>query len=195
MKSELYQWKIYFFRTNNESVEINDKIENIKFLGGMNACTIEDGDPLHLNSEIITWLEEFEMAEIACEVGFQIELSALNPNSSDWRKLGRVAEGIRKVGHFTRSWTLYCDESIGGPLEIVQIHPEFPNPSQIWMKIKELDSEPFSWFVDQQMSIPDGYQMTLSTWIPNLSDSIKEEVPKIGVLPGMPPPEGNIFLS
>jgi|ETNmetMinimDraft_32_1059908.scaffolds.fasta_scaffold84017_2 hypothetical protein len=195
MQSESYQWKIYFFRTNNESVEVDEKIEKIKFLGGINACTIEDVDSLHLNSAIITWLEEFGMTEIACEVGFQIELSALNPNSSDWRKLDRVAEGIRKVGPFTRSWTLYCEKSIEEPIEIVQMHPKIPNPSQIWIKIKELDTEPFSWFIDQQMSIPDGHQMTLSTWVPNLSDSIKEEVPKFDVLFGMPPPGGNIFLS
>ena len=68
MKSESCKWKIYFFRTNNEIYETDEKIEKIKFLSGMNASGIEDVDPIHLNSEIITWLNEFGMDEIASEV-------------------------------------------------------------------------------------------------------------------------------
>ncbi len=195
MKSESYRWKIYFFRTNNEIFETDEKIEKIRFLSGMTASGIEDVDPIHLNPEIITWLKEFGMDEIAGEVGFQIEFSSLNPLSSDWRKLDQVAEGILEIGRHTRTWTLYCEKSTENSLEIVQMHPLVPNPSQIWMRIKELDNEAFSWFIDRQTSLPAGYQMTLSTWIPSLSESIQENLPKTDALYGMPPFGVDNFLD
>ena len=75
------------------------------------------------------------------------------------------------------------------------MHPLIPNPSQIWMRIKELDNEAFSWFIDRQTSIPTGYQMTLSTWVPSLSESNQEKVPKFHALYGMPPFGVDNFLD